>query len=210
MVLCIICSRKGYGFNVKIELMENDIIKIRLTRADLEQLNISMEELACTDAQTRRIIGILLDAARCELNAYIAPPEHMLIEVMPNRNGGCCIYLTGLEGCAEIMPKYSAGKNMKPQFFDFDCADSLMSAASALRPLIGSESQLSELYRMGADVYRLLVYPDSEVSARVRAVLSQYCAKHGSGSTAVAFTREHGRLIAGGDAIGKLTAHYIN
>lgn len=185
-----------------IELLENSGIKIRLTREDLEQLDISVEELDSSNMQTRRVIRTLLDAACYEFNLDINPSERMLIEVMPSRNGGCLIYITVPE-CRACKFAESA-RRMKPQFFDFDGADSLMSATYALRSFINSGNQLSELYRMESDGYRLLVYPDSEVSAGLWAVLSEYCRNRGDGNAAAAFTREHGRLLAGGNAIGKL------
>lgn len=195
---------------MEIELLENSSIKIRLTKEDLEHLNISLEELDYANIETRRVIWTLLDAARYELKIDIDPSEQMLIEVIPNKTGGCSIYITGLESRTGKLVRRPGRKNMKPQFFDFDGADSLMSATYALRSIVNSGNQLSELYRMDSDGYRLLVYPDSEVSAGLWAVLSEYCLNRGDGHVAAAFTREHGELIAGGDAIGKISKYCSN
>ena len=94
---------------------------------------------------------------------------------------------------------------MKPQFFDFDGIDNLISATCALKNVVTSNNQLSELYRMDNNGYRLLIYPDNELSASLWAILSEYCQRKGDGNIAAAFTREHGELIAGGDAIGKIS-----
>lgn len=207
IITIILAVGKAVKVTVEIELLESSGVKIRLTREDLERLNISLEELDCANAETRRIIHTLLDAARCEFKLDINPSERMMIEVMPNRNGGCSIYITGLEERMCKAVRLSSRKSMKPQFFDFDGADSLMSATYALRSFINSGNQFSELYRMEPGGYRLLVYPDSEVSAGVWAVLSEYCRSRGDGNAAAAFTREHGRLLAGGNAIGKLCGY---
>ncbi len=189
---------------LEIELLENSSIKIRLTKEDLEHLNISVEDFNCSSIETRRVLWTLLDAARYELKIDIDLSERMLIEIMPNKNGGCCIFITGLENKTGKSAKRVGRKNMKPQFFDFDGIDNLISATCALKTVVTSNNQLSELYRMDSNGYRLLIYPDSELSGSLWAILSEYCRNRGDGNIAAAFTREHGELIAGGDAIGKI------
>lgn len=190
---------------MEIELLENSSIKIRLTKEDLDNLNISIEELDYSNIETRRVIWTLLDTARYELNIDIDLSERMLIEIMPNKSGGCCIFITGLENKTGRLIKKTGRKNMKPQFFDFDGIDNLISATCALKTVVTSNNQLSELYRMDNNGYRLLIYPDNELSTSLWAILSEYCQHKGDGNIAAAFTREHGELIAGGDAIGKIS-----
>lgn len=195
---------------MEIELLENSSIKIRLTKEDLENLNISIEDFDYSNIETRRVIWMLLDAARCELKIDIDLSERMLIEIMPNKSGGCCIFITGLENRTGKSMRRTGRKSMKPQFFDFDGVDSLISATCALKTVATSNNQLSELYRMDGSGYRLLIYPDSELSPSLWAILSEYCRRKGDGNIAAAFTREHGELIAGGDAIGKICKYCGN
>lgn len=191
---------------MKIELLENDSIKIRLTKEDLNSLCICVDELDYANIETRRVIWTLLDAARYELKIDIDPTENMLIEVLPNRSGGCCIYITGFEN-RPICSARCTVRGMKPLFFDFDGADTLMSAACALKSIAVKHNQLSELYRMRENQYRLLIYPDSKLAVGLSGVLSEYCCNCGNGNAAAAYTREHGNLITGGDAISKLSAY---
>lgn len=189
---------------MEIEMIDTGCIKIKLRTEDLDKLDISFNEMDYSNIETRRVIWTLLDEARKELEVDIDPAGRMLIEAIPSSNGGCILYITELDTKAVRPKKLHMKRISKPQIYEFENVDDLMSAAEALNAVVDDIAQLSELYLLDTN-YRLIIYPDIIDSPAIPVVLAQYGVLKGEGNGCAAFTREHGKLLASGNVFATLS-----
>lgn len=188
-------------------MIETGCIKIKLKVEDLNNLDISFEQMDYTNIETRRVIWTLLDAARRELHVDIDPAGRMLIEAIPNGVGGCVIYITELDSKAVKPRRMHMKKLSRPQIYEFQEAEDLLSAVEALCGTSGEFFQLSELYLMDKGYY-LILYPDSPDGQAVPVILSQFSRLKGEGNALAAYAREHGKLLVSGNVMETIHRHF--
>ena len=92
---------------MKIIAQTDNRICIELTREDMEELDITYDELDYGNIETRRVLWTLLDEARHELGRNICLTQRLLIEAVPDHDGGCSIFFTVME--------QTEGKNQSKQ-----------------------------------------------------------------------------------------------
>ena len=122
-----------------------DKIIVELTEQDMLGLEITYEEMDYSTIETRRVIWTLLDEAGKALGRELDPTRKMIIEAMP-KNGGCILSFTILENRKKYLPqKQLLKKHSQNIICEFDCIDSLYSAAKSLGKDFYPESSLYEL-----------------------------------------------------------------
>lgn len=190
---------------LKIVSPQENKIVVELTGADMTELDITYEEMDYGNIETRRVIWTILDRARRTLCRDIDPSGKMLIESVPMPGGGCVLYITVLEtqahtfGCRGMLRIH---KERTRFTYAFDSLADLTACAARLRESAPSLCK-SSLFLLDGQ-YRLTLRSELP-PRRVRTLLAEYGAPCADGDLPDAFLREHGKLLAEGDAIEKLT-----
>ncbi len=68
-------------------------LEIFLTRKDMDEFNITAEQLDYKNTETRRAVWTILDAAKHE-TGFDAAKGNIRIDALPSQNGGCVIFIT--------------------------------------------------------------------------------------------------------------------
>ena len=190
---------------LKIEAPQENKIIVELTQEDMNELDITYEEMDYGNIETRRVIWTILDRARHTLSRDIDPSGRMLIETVPTAQGGCVIFFTVLGKeikTANFRRMMQIRKEPTAFTYVFDSLDTLTRCAAQLRraePILPKSS----LFLLDGQ-YRLSVRSELPPH-RFKAVLSEYGTPCPDGELSLAFLQEHGKLLADGDAIEKLT-----
>lgn len=154
-------------------------LRIELDDEDLNDLDVTVEELDDFSAKTRRVLAELLE--RIGGDELLTPGVRRLVEVLPRREGGCVIYFTALRRAGSGAPR---GERAVWAFAD---ADALLAAAEALRAMAPRTGV--RLYRM-AQGYRLVLPGQTRAQECLLSEFAQPVADAGGRSTA-----EHGVLL---------------
>ena len=214
---------------MKIELDDLGRLKVALSKEDLSRLDLRFEQIKYQDEKVRALLWELMKDAGHLSGFDYKPGGRLLIEVFPAPDFGCLIYFTVLEqereaeqeqkdngigqqatsdqsavSCRGLRPRSRLKMkkaSTEPYIFEFAASGDLLSAVEKLKPYAGQIGK-SELYRW-KDRYRLVLFPDVDAMSALP-LLSEYGAPTGSGRPAAAFTREHGELIAGRDAVREI------
>ncbi len=187
---------------MNITVQAENTICIELTSQDMTELDITYEELDYSNIETRRVLWTLLDEAKHTLGRDIRLTQKMLIEAVPDENGGCRIYFSVAEE--------PFGKSGKKQLIKLTGTKTVCQSVSIDN--IGALSQVlqknnciskSELYTDG-EKYRLIVCQKPSFTGDLTAVLREYCDICDTSSAS--YTSEHWKLLASPDAVGIMSA----
>ena len=190
---------------MKIVSPQENKIVVELTNADMTELDITYEEMDYGNIETRRVIWTILDRARHTLSRDIDPSGKMLIETVPTPDGGCVLYITVLEtqahslGCRGLLRIH---KERTSFTYAFETLGDLTACAARLRESAPASCK-SSLFLLDGQ-YRLSIRSELPPQ-RVKTLLAEYGTPCADGALPDAFLREHGKLLAEGDAIEKLT-----
>lgn len=178
-----------------MDLLENGCLKILLTEEDLRKFNLTFEDMDYNNENTRNIMHYLLDTARQETG--FDSSGSLVIEALPV-DGGCLLLFTPAGSKRHIRMKRVVG----PYIYELDDVDTILDFArtigSHIQPMMGSS-----LYQF-ENRYRLVLYPGAPLSREMGHLLNEYTHPAGEGDAAAAYTAEHGRPIAVGDALNLL------
>ena len=126
----------------------------------------------------------------------------MLIEAVPDENGGCVLYFTVVDEdfCCNNEIKVTGRLRTK-----IVCqSDDIENIGALARVLYNSDCvSNSELYSDGKK-FRLIISSKSACAEKTKTVANEFCDI--CNSTSAAVTYEHWKLLASPDAIGILTA----
>lgn len=189
---------------MKIKAQTDNRICIELTHEDMVELDITYEELDYSNIETRRVLWTLLDEARLQLGRNIRLTQKMLIEAVPNDNGGCTIYFT--------VTDEPYGKNGKKQLVKHGCTKTVCQSSDindigALAKVLFSlgNTARSELFTDG-EKYRLILSPDSAMQDHIESTICEYCDI--CDESTAPYTYEHWKLLASPDAVGILAVTF--
>ena len=178
---------------------ENRII-VELSAQDMQELDITYEEMDYSTIETRRVIWTVLDAAGKALGREFDPSGKMIIEAMPHSTGGCTLCFTLPDGFHVKSKKPLLKKQPSSIICDFDSLDNLYKAAECFNSLsVSAESSLYE----DSGVYRLIVYSPFEMLSLIKYFSEFGKCKKGS-ALEEEFTREHWHLLAACNALSKI------
>ena len=187
---------------MNITVQAENTICIELTKQDMTELDITYEELDYSNIETRRVLWTLLDEAKHTLGRDIRLTQKMLIEAVPDDNGGCRIYFSvadepnGKPGKKQLV-KLSGTKTV--------CQSHSIDNIGALAMVLQKIDCISksELYTDG-EKYRLIVNQKVSFSGDLTAIIREYCDMCDNSSAS--FTSEHWKLLASPDAVGMMSA----
>ena len=171
---------------MNIEMPQNDRLEFRLDSRDLSELNITFDELDYSNVETRRVVWTLIALARKSLHADFDLTGKLLVEVYPERAGGCRLCITALP-----KPKHNFSITAKPIFtqhiFEFSL-DDLLDFTEQIKKLPATCDD-GELFCNG-EKYRLII-PLSDSQHSLKALIYEYGIYKGSDELALSYTREH-------------------
>ena len=157
---------------MRIEAHDDYRIAVELSDEDMDELEITYEDLDYSNIETRRVLWTILDEARQALGKEINLSEKMLIEAVPSGKGGCTIYFTVLQKPSE--------KNIQSRLSKGSCSCSLQ--FSDVNALI----DLQEFHRLNKrpkaavyqrQTYRLLLFPKPRIKSGLKPLQASFGCK---------------------------------
>ncbi len=192
---------------MNVEHEEPGRLKIFLKKDDMRQLDITFDQMDYNDAKTRRVLWTILSDVGAA-SSFIVTGSKLLIEVFPASDSGCIIYFTLLKKEQEIHRRLKLKKqNLQPAIFEFTNTEDLLSAFSMLYKDARKRVERSNLYRF-QDKYRLIVFLKQAHQVSTLAMLNEYGKNIGQTSAQIAYTQEHGCLLAENNAVETVGRHF--
>ena len=184
---------------MNIDMPHSGKLEFRLDSRDLGKLNISFDELDYSNVETRRVVWTLIDTARKNLHIDFDLTGRLLVEVFPEKHGGCRL-------CVTILPKEEQRLNIvaKPIFttyiFEFS-TDALLDLARQIKKLPVTHDD-GELFSNG-ESFRLVV-PLSDSQRKLKALMYEYGVYRGEDDFTISYTREHWQAVFDSSALKRL------
>lgn len=158
---------------MKIDSGSDGKITVALSNEDMNELDITYDELDYSNIETRRVIWTLLDKAGQTLGKSISTDSRLLIEVLPSKDGGCILHFTFLpSGDLRAKKRLIMKKEAEPLLFTafdgYDFLDCTEIIASMKKWLISVEC-----YKYKGK-FRFILYPELTFSDSIAFVLSEF------------------------------------
>lgn len=176
---------------MKMEPLHSGSLKIWMSHDDMHRFGLSFATMSARDTATRQAIFRLLHIAR---RRHIFPDDKGLtIELLPV-DSGCLLLLT------------PGHRYPKPAVYAIHTADDLLRFGDSLAQLPVRDLPTASLFGWDEE-YRLILYPDLNFDS-CKQLLSEFAEPIANGYITAAYTEEHGRTLAVGNALERLlTAH---
>lgn len=185
---------------MKIDSPAEDRIIVELSKKEMKELDITYEQMDYSALETRRVIRSVLDAAGKALGIDVDFSRRMLIEAIPEADGGCILSFT-LLGRRISYPASSVLKKQSGiMLCSFSSAQELMDCAKAF-----PQKEISlhnSLYELDGS-YRLII-SGAEDMTFLRRYFNEYCDEISLKKSDCEFTDEHWNLIAAHSALESL------
>ncbi len=180
---------------MELILISERKLKVMLTKADMDALELTCDNIDYDNTETRRAFWSILDEAKHK-TGFDAAADRVYIQVYPGRNGGCELYVTKLAGERDggVTVKQSTHAEAGAAY-RFESMELLLLACKRLRD--ASYSGGSEAFFADRRYYLTLTDPPGQYD---------YVSEYGmrlSGELHCYFT-EHGKPICGEEAVATL------
>ena len=167
-------------------------VKISLSNDDMEHLQISCDMLDGSDKRSRQAFNKILDEAKDKCG-FTTNGRRIFVQLFPSKDGGCDIFITGMNENTE--KKYSTSKQKRISCYRFDSLSELISFCRAIRMLNYAEA--SQLYiKEDPKCYYVCLQRDFPFAEEF---FGRKCA-----ANADAYIKEHYKLITE-DAVNNLS-----
>ncbi|MBO5896370.1 MAG: adaptor protein MecA [Clostridia bacterium] len=155
---------------MKIEADGEEKIAVTLTERDMQDFDITYDEMDYSNIETRRVIWTILDEAKRVLGKPINIDNRLLIQVSPGEDGGCIMHFSQLnDSHAHQKKRLVMKKDAEPVVFcAFDC-NSFIDAIRLIRLTPSGNS--TEFYISDEDYYAI-VHP---LPGQTERLLTQLC-----------------------------------
>lgn len=117
---------------MKIE-SNGEKISVALSVKDMNELNITYDELDYSNIETRRVIWTILDEARRTLGKSINTDGRLIIEVAPLDEGGCILHFTSTPLDSKSKKRLIMKKDTDPLLFRAFSEDAFIDASTLLK-----------------------------------------------------------------------------
>lgn len=201
-------------------VLESGKLRVVLTPRDMQKYEIDCKTLDYGNTKTRRAVWDILDEAK-EKTGFDAALGRILIQVYPERSGGCEIYITKLEkdpppdsamGHAILGEKLPALGSRKPAVYGFSDLSSLLRACRELQSVgYNGESRVYTENTGTSYAYYLVLYETGNGFAVGHTgscpFENLFVGEYGNrlpGADACAYIREHGTPICEKNAVKTL------
>ncbi len=179
---------------MKIEADGEEKIAVTLTERDMQDFDITYDEMDYANIETRRVIWTILDEAKRVLGKPINIDNRLLIQVSPGEDGGCIMHFSQLnDQCTHSKKKLVMKKDAEPVVFRaFDC-NALVDGVALLKQ-DGTLFDTAEVFML-EDEYYIILHP---APARTEKLLLELCE---FGDVTLACKKELARLYESGRAL---------
>lgn len=190
---------------MRIEQIDKQTVKVILTQADMDDFDITYEEMDYKDPNTRRVILELLQRIKDEMAVDFGGGK-LFVEAFPYLDGGCVLYICTIAAESEKKPRPKNTSSFNtPLVFEFDELG-LMTAACGRLQLRYNHIILKSALYLYENRYRLLLYTYFKLDDKLIAMVSEYGRYIGKGSIQSSFVKEHARCLLETNAIETLAA----
>jgi negative regulator of genetic competence, sporulation and motility len=158
---------------MEIQAGINGKISVTLTKKDLQDLDITYDELDYSNIETRRVIWTILDKARLALGKSITLDNRLLINAIPINDGGCCLEFTQLPFETETTKaKTVLKKGDEPILF---CSFDLDAYLDCIKHIpFNSQGVKSISSYIFQNNYYVIIYPEAEHSKNLLFKLCEF------------------------------------
>ena len=174
-------------------------IKVELNNNDIEELQIDIDKIDCSNYSTRLLLRAIFKAATERIGLDLSS-KRLLIEAYPNLHGGGILYFTPLK--SDEVKRLHAVKKEQFCILDFSDGTALLNAIETLRPCTSLLNEKSSIYDIDG-IFRLIINYDNdsrEYIERAKEFSDEvYCDK-----AIKKYTCEHGKMLAGEYAINEI------
>lgn len=177
---------------------ENRIV-VELSAQDMQDLDITYEDMDYSAIETRRVIWTVLDTAGKYLGKELDPARRMIIEALPLEGGGCTLFFTILDTSVKV-GRSKLIKQPSSLICDFDSLDGLFKAAEECN--VNSALTQSSLYENNGR-YRLIISSPFDLNLLQRH-FCEFAKCRKCENLEAEFTREHWNAIAENNALNSL------
>lgn len=176
---------------MEIQAGTNGKISVTLTKKDLQDLDITYDELDYSNIETRRVIWTILDRARRVLGKSITLDNKLLINAMPISDGGCCLEFTQLlQEVDNTNGKTVLKKDDEPILF---CSFDLNAFLDCIKQVNLDSQRVKEASSyIYENAYYIIIYPEAQHSKSLLFQLCEY------GETSLAPPKAIAEICEGG------------
>ena len=153
---------------MQCRMLNENGIEVKLSRDEMQALDITYENLDYANTETRRVLWTVLDEAGSTLGCNIDLSGRMLIEARPDGNGGCILDFTLYPHAKMKLKRQKLTKADTALLFETDDADALLAAVCAVNAEISADLYLHN------GVFCLLMFPLEEQRFLLTAVFSEF------------------------------------
>ncbi len=172
----------------------NEKIAVTLSHQDMNELDITYDEMDYSNIETRRVIWTVLDEAKRVLGKPINTDGRLLVQVSPADDGGCLMLFTQMPLLENNSKKRLVmKKDAEPVLWQaFDC-NSFLDALSILK----SNAQFTRsiegyLYK---NKYCIIIHPKPSFSDKINLLLCEYGETQESSKGHISKLYEYGKPL---------------
>jgi adapter protein MecA 1/2 len=217
------------GDVVRIEKINDDQIKITLSREDLIERNLQFNELSFIDPETVR--GFFMEmmeqvVVECGFQAELNTP--LFIDVVPVASDGIMLIVTKITSEEQVKQHIETKLNFLPfakelrrfrqrpiiepkktqnessNIFCFKSLEELAMACRAVNGLFGGQSQL---FKFNSKYYLVLAYGKKQQNANMNLLLNEFGYKITASAVSPIYLSEHGEMLINEGAVGIAAAY---
>ncbi len=158
---------------MKIEAIGEEKILVALSDKDLNELDITYDEMDYSNIETRRVIWTILDEAKRSLGKPIDTEGKILIEVTPSDDGGCVMCFTTMPATDyKSKKKLIMKKEAEPILFKAMDENAFLDTLSALKCTPDAYKSF-DLFSFKNSIY-FVIYPKLTSTERLTYILSDF------------------------------------
>ncbi len=158
---------------IKIQAEGEEKISVTLTKTDLNDFDITYDELDYDNIETRRVIWTILDEAKRVLGKPVSLDNRLLIQVSPHEDGGCFLQFTRLPECTDHKKKrLIMKKEAEPILF---CSSDINAFQDTVKIINGLTANVKsiEFYKY-EKLYCTVIVPKIGFSDKFMFILSEF------------------------------------
>lgn len=158
---------------MKIEAIGDEKILVALSDKDMDELQITYDEMDYSNIETRRVIWTILDEAKRSLGKPLDTDGKILIEVTPSDDGGCIMCFTSMPSADyKSKKKLVMKKEVEPLIFKTLDEDAFLDSLELLKSATDSYKNF-HIYLYKKTIY-LIIYPEISKADKIAYILSDF------------------------------------
>lgn len=200
---------------IVFKLINQNKLKVTFTKKDLQDLNITYDDINYDNDITKKIMVNILSKAKIA-TGFDTNNKLLLIEVFPDNDDGCIIYFSLLQDTDRKNNSYNQDEKnvIKPNnavlgscSFQFDNIETLINSCIRLFKIYGFRIHKSSLYKMNTH-YILSITTIDINDYKLIKMLKEYASLRSIDSLYQSFLDEHGILIIKDNAIDLIYKYF--